>query len=69
MLEFPVLFLKLLDSLEFIELHATILGLPIVDRRFGDAVFAGNIQDVLASIIFLKNANNLGFSESGFFHS
>jgi hypothetical protein len=30
---------------------------------------AGHVQDVFASIIFLENAENLGFGKSGLLHS
>ena len=69
MFELSVLFLKLLDPLEVVELHTAILGLPIIDCSLGNAMLAGYIQDVLASIILLENVENLGFGESGLLHS
>ena len=68
MLELTVFFLKLLHSFEFVHLHASVLGLPVVNSGFGHSVITGNILDVFARIILLENVENLGFGKSCSFH-
>jgi hypothetical protein len=43
--------------------HAAVLGLPIVERRFRDAVLARQIGSLRPSLMLAQNANDLLFRE------
>lgn len=59
LLQLGVLILKLLQSLGLGDIHDPELGLPVVQRRFRDAVPAGQVRRRRASLMLLQHANDL----------
>lgn len=66
--ELAVLLLKFLESADLAHLHATVLALPIVQCRFGNAVIAGNCLGVDATFQLLNGLNHLTFCVYFSFH-
>jgi len=54
LLELRVLVLELLQPLGLGDVHAAVLGLPVVKRRFGDAVLARQIGGLRPGLVWEK---------------
>ena len=61
LLQLGVLVLKRLQPLGLGDVHPAVLGLPIVKRRFRNAVLAGEIGGLGTGLMLLQHANNLFF--------
>ncbi len=56
--------LQLLESFELIGIHATILGLPVVEGRVADPMFPADIDHFTALLLLLEDADDLLLCES-----
>src|SRR3984885_10598399 len=63
LLQFGVLVLELLQPFGLGDIHAAILGLPVVKRRFRDAVLARQIRGLRPGLVLLQHPNDLLFRE------
>src|SRR6478736_8724242 len=54
---------RLLEPLGLGDAHTAELGLPVVERRFGDAMLAGKVGRLRPRLVLLQNPNNLFFRE------
>jgi hypothetical protein len=63
LLQFGVLVLELLQPLRLGHIHAAVLGFPVVQHRFTDAVLARQIRRLRSCLVLLQNPDDLLFRE------
>src|ERR1700722_19149003 len=63
LLQFGVLVLELLQPFGLGDIHAAVLGLPVVKRRFRHAVLARQIRRLRSGLVLLQNPDDLIFRE------